>query len=113
MISLSSVRIISDVNAPAASCSPRISPSLRTSGATEALMCRSDALSSHMRRNIELMAGSRRSTSAPPPAPFSRAGRAAISGESIVAGANESCAVSVAVVSIGPAFRKGHARQKW
>ena len=64
-----------------------------------------------MRRNIELIAGSRRSTCAAPPAPFSGAGRAAISGESIVAGANESCAVAVAVVSIGPIFGKGHARQ--
>jgi hypothetical protein len=64
-----------------------------------------------MRRNIELMAGSRRSAGAAPPAPFSGTGRAAISGESIVAGANESRAVSVAVVSIGPSFRKGRARQ--
>ena len=63
-----------------------------------------------MRRNIALIAGSRRSTGAAPPAPFSGAGRAAISGASIVAGANESW-VAVAVVSIAPIFRKGHARQ--
>ena len=76
---------MSDESGPAASCSRRISPSLRTSGATDALTCRSDAFSSHIRWNIALIAGSRRKIGAAPPADSSGVARATRSGASSVA----------------------------
>ena len=59
MIAASSCMMMSDDSGPAPSCRRRISPSLRTIGAIVALRCRSEAFISNMRRNIELMAGSR------------------------------------------------------
>ena len=50
-----------------------------------ALMCRSDAFSSHIRRNIELIAGSRRKIGAAPPADSSGVARVTRSGASSVA----------------------------